>query len=411
MTAIVRRVPRARIDPRVEVVPARGLMSGVVERRYGRANMRRLPVPAPDSALAAALVGGAAAEFALADYAWAPGARIPQVTGATLCCAVVALRRRSAVVCVFGFIAALLAMSAVAEPPQLVSVSLAVLVVAFTVGAGLEGRERVLGTAALIAAGVVHDLDDPQHAGDPLIDPLFLLLAVAAGVVVHRRQRQVDYVARVAAGRAEDALRLERARIARELHDVIAHGVSVMVVQADAARGGVAPEDAETRAALAAIERTGRESLRELRRLLGLLRDDGAGASLTPQPGIADLAALVAGVRRAGLPVELKVEGREVGLMPGADLAAYRIVQEALTNALRHAGPARASVRLIYQPRSIRLEIADTGRSGGGAYAEGSGHGLIAMRERARLYGGTFDARASADGFVVTAELPLDPGG
>jgi signal transduction histidine kinase len=370
--------------------------------------MRRLPVPALDLALAVVCLAGAAAEFAFADYVWAPGQRAPQVVGAALACAVIALRRRSPAACVYGFVAALLAMSAIAEPPQLLSVSLAVLIVAFAVGAGFEGRQLMIGTLALIAATVIHDLDDPQHAGDPLIDPLFLLLAVAAGVVVHRRQRQVDHVAHVAAERAEDALRLERSRIARELHDVIAHGVSVMVVQADSARDGVAAEDTETRAALAAIERTGRESLRELRRLLGLLRDEDEAASLAPQPGITDLPALVQSVRRAGLPVELRIEGDAVGLAPGADLAAYRIVQEALTNALRHAGPARATVRVAYDPRRVLLEVADTGR-GDGAYGNGAGQGLIAMRERARLYGGSFDARRRSDGFVVTAELPLDP--
>jgi signal transduction histidine kinase len=206
-------------------------------------------------------------------------------------------------------------------------------------------------------------------------------------------------------------LRQERARIARELHDVIAHGVSVMVVQADAARHGAAADDPDTLAALAAIERTGRESLRELRRLLGLLRSDDEDASLAPQPGVGDLPALVESVRAAGLPVDLRVDGDLPALAPGPDLAAYRIVQEALTNALRHAGPARATVRVTYAARALRLEIADTGNSNGSHRSSpGAGHGLIAMRERARLYGGTFAAGRRETGFVVTATLPVDPG-
>jgi signal transduction histidine kinase len=372
--------------------------------------MRRLSVPPLDVAVAAGCLAGAVAELALADYAWAPGGRAPQAIGAAISCLALLARRRAPLVCVATFVAAQLFTSAVAEPPQLLSIGVAYVLVAYAIGAELDGRSRIAAAVVLVATGVLRDLDDPQHAGDPLIDPLFLLLAMAAGGVVRRRQRQVDHVAKVAADRAQDALRQERARIARELHDVIAHGVSVMVVQADAARHTSAPQDRETRAALAAIERTGRESMRELRRLLGLLRSDAEDSELSPHPGVADLPELAQSLRHAGLPVDLRVEGDRVALPPGPDLAAYRIVQEALTNALRHAGPARATVRVTYAPHSLTLEVADTGnRNGNGGPSPGAGHGMIAMRERARLYGGTFAAGRGEHGFVVTATLPLDP--
>jgi signal transduction histidine kinase len=182
--------------------------------------------------------------------------------------------------------------------------------------------------------------------------------------------------------------------------------MSVMVVQADAASHGVA--DPEAREALQAIEATGRESLREMRRLVGLLRDEGGdGNGLAPQPGIAELPALFESVRSTGLPVDLVTEGVPVALAPGVDLAVFRIVQEALTNTMRHAGPARATVRLTYEHAAIAVEIDDTGR-GGSPSTAGGGKGLIGMRERARLYGGSVEAAPGPAGFAVRARLPVD---
>ncbi len=157
--------------------------------------------------------------------------------------------------------------------------------------------------------------------------------------------------------RTHDAIRQERERIARELHDVVAHGMSVMVVQADAARHGLPADEDETRTALIEIERTGRESLREMRRLLGILRDgDEGGAALMPQPGMKSVDALVQSVRQAGLPVDLRVSGEARPLSPGIDITVFRIVQEALTNALRHAGPARATVEIGYSEQGGHAE-------------------------------------------------------
>jgi signal transduction histidine kinase len=244
--------------------------------------------------------------------------------------------------------------------------------------------------------------------------------------------------------RARWAVAAERARIARELHDVVAHSVSVMVVQAGAARRTLATSPGQATTALGQIESTGRQALVEMRRLLGLLRDgDGedreAVAALTPQPSLDHLESLAAAAREAGLPVEVVVEGEPRPLPAGVDLSAYRIVQEALTNSLKHAGPARASIRLCYGREALEVQVSDDGPgpgatpAGGGAGlavvtvgpggvlsvsgarpAPEGGHGLIGMRERVALFGGTLEAGPRpGGGYRVAARLPLDggPGG
>jgi signal transduction histidine kinase len=221
--------------------------------------------------------------------------------------------------------------------------------------------------------------------------------------VVEERSAALDRE-RVANARAAAAE--ERARIARELHDVLSHSVSVMVVQAGAERMALGSDRAATGETLEAIERTGRQALIEMRRLLGMLRVGGEPPAHTPQPTLRELDELVAQVREAGLPVELQVEGEPAALPPGVAVSAYRIVQEALTNVLKHAGPARARVVVRYAGRELELEIVDDGR--GSIRAGEAGHGLVGMRERVALYGGDFDAGTrNGGGFVVRARLPL----
>jgi signal transduction histidine kinase len=204
---------------------------------------------------------------------------------------------------------------------------------------------------------------------------------------------------------AEAAVAVERGRIARELHDVIAHNVSMMVVQAAAAARVLREDEPDVRAALTAIETTGRETVDEMRRMLGVVR---APASLAPQPTLRDVEKLVENVRDAGLPVELRVEGEPFVLAPGLDLSAYRIVQEALTNALKHAGDARATVTVRYRGDGVEVEVIDDGDGGG--EGGGSGNGLIGMRERVALWGGELEARRRAEGgFLVRATLPAAP--
>jgi signal transduction histidine kinase len=199
----------------------------------------------------------------------------------------------------------------------------------------------------------------------------------------------------------------ERARLARELHDVVAHAVSMVVVQAEAGAAAGGPPD-RVEEAFDAIADTGRTALAELRRLLGVLRSPGEAGPREPQPGVAQLEPLVESVRRAGLPVEVRVEGADRPLPPGVDLSAYRIVQEALTNSVKHAGPARASVLLRYGERDLELEVVDDGR--GPRTGSAAGHGLAGMRERTALLGGELDAGpAPGGGFTVRARLPLEP--
>ena len=206
----------------------------------------------------------------------------------------------------------------------------------------------------------------------------------------------------------------ERARIARELHDVVAHSVSVMVVQAGAAEEVLAAAPDRAREPLRSIQDTGRQALVELRRLLGVLRTDGSEAALAPQPGLDQVAALAAQVREAGVAVDLRVDGERDRVPAGVDLAAYRIVQEALTNVLKHAGASHAAVRVGYRPDLIELEIFDDGCAtpATGQATNGTGHGLIGMRERASLYGGVVEARPRPEGgFAVRARLPVKSAG
>jgi len=225
-------------------------------------------------------------------------------------------------------------------------------------------------------------------------------------------QERAERLEREREQEAERAVQDERTRIARELHDVVAHSVSVMVVQAGAARRVLSRDPGRAAEALSSVEGTGRQALEELRRLLGVLRtrDEPAG-DLTPQPGIADLEALVRQMVDAGLQVLLDVEGEPRPLPSGLDLTAYRIVQEALTNTLKHAGPARAHVTLRYGPRALEVKVTYDGRGVAVVGAGGpGGHGLVGMRERVALYGGRLRAGPRrGGGFEVLAVLQTEP--
>jgi signal transduction histidine kinase len=207
--------------------------------------------------------------------------------------------------------------------------------------------------------------------------------------------------------RARAAVAAERARIARDLHDVIAHSLSVMTVQAGAARLILDKQPESAREPIVAVEETGRQTLAELRRLLGLLHQGPGEATRLPHPGMDDLDALVERARTAGLPVVLRVEGTRGALPAGIDLAAYRIIQDALTNALEHANPASAQVNVRYGPDALRVEISDDRREI--RDADGDNTLLAALRERAQLYGGQLDAGSRAGGdYAVRARLPLE---
>jgi signal transduction histidine kinase len=299
---------------------------------------------------------------------------------------------------------------------------MAVVVAAYSVGAYAQPRRAVLGGALVVLVFWVGGLlDNLRHPGTvPLGDFVFVTFlfggAWLLGRVMGARGLQTAELQQRAArleaereAKAHAAVAAERARIARELHDVIAHSVSVMVVQAGAAEEVLQEAPERARAPLEAVQETGRQTIVELRRLLGILREDGQAVPLAPQPGMAHLDLLLEQIREAGLPVELRIQGRPTPLPPGVDLAAYRIVQEALTNTLNHAGPAHAEVIVRYAERALELEVVDDGR-GPPPTSSGGGHGLVGMRERAALYGGTLQAgpRADAAGFAVRARLPRE---
>jgi signal transduction histidine kinase len=291
------------------------------------------------------------------------------------------------------------------------------------------GRRAALVAGAIAAVGVAVVMSLPRTDAD-VVDAAFAALGFAGAWVLGDRARVQRALAgelqeravRLERDRAEEARRAvaaERARIARELHDVVAHHVSMMVVQAEA--GPVVSERDPARAAGAfeAIAATGRQALVELRRLLGVLRGDQDGApSLAPQPGLADVPALVEQVGRAGLRVELVVEGEPTPLPAGVDLSAYRIVQEALTNAVKHSGSGRARVLVSYGSDELRLQVVDDGKGSESALGRRpddsdrqirrSGRGLVGMRERVALFEGELRAGPGPDGgFTVDARLPI----
>jgi len=227
------------------------------------------------------------------------------------------------------------------------------------------------------------------------------------GRMTFNRRRRIVRDREVA---TREAVAAERAAIARELHDVVAHHMSVMVVQAGAARAVGATDPAATAEALRQIEASGRTGLAEMRRLLEVLKAEEDGNGRAPQPGLARLGELLDAMRASGLPVEAVVEATPRALSPGVDLSAYRIVQEALTNSLRHAGGASARVVVRYEPDALELEIADDGPGPPQDPGASGGHGLIGMRERVQLFGGELEAGPrQGGGFLVRARLPSEP--
>jgi signal transduction histidine kinase len=250
------------------------------------------------------------------------------------------------------------------------------------------------------------DLHDPvELSAIGNFTAVVVLVMVFLRVLVGRRDRQLALAERERDLARREAVVDERARIARELHDAIAHHVSMMVVQAGAERRVLAPGQESTREVLSTIERVGRSALTEMRRLVGMLRGD-AGDDLAPQPSLAAVPALVDGLRDAGFPVELQVDGERRDLPVGIELSAYRVIQEGLTNALKHAGRAHVRVQVRYGPNSLELQIADDGLGQPAALPEG-GHGLAGIQERVALYGGELQTGpGSSGGFVLRVLLP-----
>jgi signal transduction histidine kinase len=294
------------------------------------------------------------------------------------------------------------------------SVYLAGVVAAFLLGNVREPLEARIGLAVVLIGAAIIVYNDPDRTpGEFFFIAALFAIAWLAGFVLRARAAQAEaaeqraaYAERERESAARVAVAEERARIARELHDIVAHAVSVMVLQVGAVRHKLPDTLADDKDALTGVEQTGRGALAEMRRLLGAMHD-GQGVELAPQPGLDSLDALFEKVRRAGLPVRLHVEGEAYPVPPAIDLSAYRIIQEGLTNSLKHAGASNADVTLRYRPQELALEVLDDG-TGAGA-SDGLGHGLVGIRERVKIYGGDMNAATAPEGgFVLSARLPVD---
>jgi signal transduction histidine kinase len=298
----------------------------------------------------------------------------------------------------------------------------ALILAGYSVGSRAEGRFSIALPAclALLALPVFAlALADHESLGNEVTSYIWLVAAWGVGRVVRGMRRRTAELeaanAELADHReiaAEAAVTVERGRIAREIHDVIAHNVSMMVVQAGAAARVLRADEPQVRSALETIAETGRQTVDEMRSVLGVLRSGAdEAADRAPQPGLADLASLAEGLRRSGISVDWRVEGVLRPLPRALDLSAYRIVQEALTNSLKHARGARAEVVVHYDDGALALDISDSGGARNGAPAVATpvtgGNGIVGMRERAALFGGELMAGPTADGFRVTARLPV----
>jgi signal transduction histidine kinase len=287
----------------------------------------------------------------------------------------------------------------------------------YSVAAHADRRHGAIG--GVLAAAAILAIDAPVLLAGAVPDDVYAWLLYGLAWILGRalRRRQdlaaalQDRAARLEheqEAKARSAVADERARIARELHDVIAHSLSVIVVQAAAERRVLGQEHATTKEVLGSIEHTGRQALVELRRLLGVIRKTDDRPTLQPQPTLAHLDELLAQVREAGLAVQLQTKGEPVPLPPGVDLSAYRIVQEALTNVLKHADASHAEVLVGYHPGELELEVSDDGH--GPTNGSGGGHGLVGMRERVALYGGALEAgRRDGGGYRLHARLRFEP--
>jgi signal transduction histidine kinase len=292
------------------------------------------------------------------------------------------------------------------------------MVASFLLGDLRDARHAWIGLAIAVGGAAIIVYNQPTHtAGTFVFIPVLFGISWLAGFALRSREEQAE-VAEARAAHAERerevaariAVAEERARIARELHDVVAHSVSVMVLQVGAVRHKLPDTLADERDALRGVEKTGRAALAEMRRLLGAMRREGDDVELGPQPGLDGLDALLEDVDRAGLPVRLDVEGERFPLPPAFDLSAYRIVQEGLTNALKHARASHADVVLRYAPDQLEIEVRDDGQ--GSSTSDGHGHGLVGVRERVKIYGGEMTADGEpGGGFVLRARLPIRENG
>ncbi len=367
---------------------------------------RDLAPPLGDALVAAVFVVATLFESVLSDTSRPPVVHALVAVPAT---AALAWRRRWPIPVAVVVVAA----NVVVNPNGQFSTLLAMVLVSFTLGSELDAPRSWVGLTivAVPFLGVMYA--EGLEPSDVAATLVFLGGPFALGVGVRARAaglaEAVDRAARLEREQAEQAAAAvaeERARIARELHDIVSHSLSVVTIQTQAVRLRLHPDQDQEERDLAAVETTARQALAEMRRLFGVLRSRGDAVSLAPQPGLAELDALLAQVRAAGLEVELRREGEAVDLPPGVDLAVYRIVQEGLTNTLRHAGARRAWVTLCQGESMLDVAVEDDGRGARGG--TDGGHGLVGVRERVQLYDGEVETGERAGGgFRLAARLPV----
>ncbi|MGO9793503.1 MAG: sensor histidine kinase [Solirubrobacteraceae bacterium] len=332
----------------------------------------------------------------------------------------VAFRRRWPLRGMLVLLAVLLARTFVgggAGMHQPVGVMPALILLVYGMGAFAPPRRSQWALALLVVISSANNLSKPGNGLTEAVvsEIIVVLVPYTLGRWMRARaaRAQIDreHAERLDATRelsAQTAALEERTRIARELHDVIAHSVSLMVIQAGGARLVMDAEPDRAEESLLNVERAGRDALAEMRALLGALGDGRDPRALAPQPGLAELDGLLVAARESGVQADLHVDGEPATVSPALDLCAYRIIQEALTNAIKHAAPARAAVRVSWQADALELEISDDGSGSGAVNGAAGGHGIAGMRERVALHGGSVDARPRAGGgFAVRAQLPL----
>ncbi len=362
--------------------------------------------PLVDVAIAAAFVAFTLAE-GVAGTADQPWWRVAATSAAML---LLAWRRQAPIL-----VAALVVTANILTNPQgQFSILLSLVLVCFTVGYETRPPRSYVGLAIVLLPFIGVSIAEGLEPSDLAAGLVFFAGPWTVGSLTRDRATRADEAVaradRLEAERELEAARIaqeERTRIARELHDIVSHSISVVTIQTQAVRRRLGPDHAREAEDLAAVEATAREALAEMRRLFGVLRSDGESASLAPQPGLSELGRLVEQVSTGELAARLQVEGTPVELSPGLDLAAYRIAQEGLTNALRHSGARHVTVSLRWSPARLDVEVEDDGRGLPGVPSDG-GHGLVGIRERVALYGGTVRLEpAAAGGTLLTATLPL----
>ncbi|MFY9264626.1 MAG: histidine kinase [Solirubrobacterales bacterium] len=361
-----------------------------------------------DIAVVALLLGGAAAEILTSD---GPNPRWADMVAAVVIIVPLCWRRDHSRIVAVVIAAALVLQAVIWESTDLIGVIVAIVVAVYSVASFNAAREAivpVLLLAIAVSASILTDqTDDAANIPPTLL--VFVLLPYVAGRVLHRRHTEFTAFKADVDARTAQAVAEERLRIARDLHDAVAHNISVIAIQTDAALAAIKTAPDRAVAPIESIQQSAREAITEMQRMLVVLRDDRETAAHSPPPGLNEIPALIEQVSRSGVDVELRCDGERRNVEAGVGHCAYRVVQEGLTNAIKHASGADVEVVERFEPGALVVCVED--RGGDSKRGESGGMGLIGLRERVGLFGGTLDARATPDGWMLSARLPVEKSG